>query len=103
MSQTAGVAHHMASTTFEVSGYRIVRQLGVVRGITVRSRSVVGNFGASVQGFFGGKITVLANLCDKTRNEAFDLMIEHAGQLGGNAVVGVRYDATELMQGMTEV
>jgi uncharacterized protein YbjQ (UPF0145 family) len=103
MSQTTGVAHHMASTTFELSGYRIVRQLGVVRGITVRSRSVIGNFGASVQGFFGGKITVLADLCEQARDEAFDLMIQHAGELGANAVVGVRYDATELMQGMTEV
>jgi uncharacterized protein YbjQ (UPF0145 family) len=97
------VEHHLVSTTFELAGYRIVQQLGVVRGITVRSRSVLGNFGASVQGFFGGKITVLVNLCEQAREEAFELMLAHAGELGANAVIGVRYDATELMQGMTEV
>ena len=97
------VEHHLVSTTFELAGYRIVQQLGVVRGITVRSRSVLGNFGASVQGFFGGKITVLVNLCEQAREEAFELMLVHAGELGANAVIGVRYDATELMQGMTEV
>jgi uncharacterized protein YbjQ (UPF0145 family) len=97
------VEHHLTSTSFELVGYRVVQQLGVVRGITVRSRSVLGNFGASVQGFFGGKITVLVNLCEQAREEAFDLMLAHAGELGANAVIGVRYDATELMQGMTEV
>ncbi|HEX4145344.1 MAG TPA: YbjQ family protein [Pirellulales bacterium] len=97
------VEHHLTSTSFELAGYRIVQQLGVVRGITVRSRSVLGNFGASVQGFFGGKITVLVNLCEQAREEAFELMLAHAGELGANAVIGVRYDATELMQGMTEV
>ena len=75
----------------------------MVRGITVRSRSVLGNFAHSVQGFFGGKITVLVNLCEQAREEAFELMLPHAGELGANAVIGVRYDATELMQGMTEV
>ena len=97
------VEHHLVSTSFDLAGYRIVQQLGVVRGITVRSRSVLGNFGASVQGFFGGKITVLVNLCEQAREEAFELMLTHAGELGANAVIGVRYDATELMQGMTEV
>ncbi len=100
---TGTVEHHLVSTTYELSGYRIAQQLGVVRGITVRSRSVVGNFGAAVQGIFGGKITVLANLCEHARDEAFELMLEHASELGANAVIGVRYDATELMQGMTEV
>ena len=100
---TAAVEHHLASTTSELVGFRIVQQLGIVRGITVRSRSVVGNFGAAVQGFFGGRITVLADLCEHARDEAFELMLAHAGELGANAVIGVRYDATELMQGMTEV
>jgi uncharacterized protein YbjQ (UPF0145 family) len=100
---TAAVEHHLASTTNELVGFRIVQQLGIVRGITVRSRSVVGNFGAAVQGIFGGKITVLADLCEHARDEAFELMLAHAGELGANAVIGVRYDATELLQGMTEV
>ncbi|HEY1786285.1 MAG TPA: YbjQ family protein [Pirellulales bacterium] len=100
---TGPVEHHLTTTTFELPGYRLVRQVGVVRGITVRSRSVLGNIGAGLQGIFGGKITVLVDLCEQAREEAFDLMLEHAGQLGANAVVGVRYDATELMQGMTEV
>ena len=97
------VEHHLVSTSFDLAGYRIVQQLGVVRGITVRSRSVVGNFGAAVQSIFGGKITVLESLCERARNEAFELMLEHAGELGANAVIGVRYDATELFQGMSEV
>jgi uncharacterized protein YbjQ (UPF0145 family) len=93
----------MVTTAFELDGYQIVRSLGVVRGITVRSRSVVGNFGAALQTLVGGKISILENLCEKTRNEAFNLMIEHAAQLGANAVIGARYDATDLMQGVTEV
>ena len=82
---------------------RVVRTLGVVRGIVVRSRSIFGTIGASLQTLVGGNITLLTNLCEKTRAEAFDLMLAHAAELGGNAVVGARYDATEVMQGVTEV
>jgi uncharacterized protein YbjQ (UPF0145 family) len=91
------VAHTMVTTQFELDGFR------VVRGIVVRSRSIVGTIGASLQTILGGNITLLTNLCEKTRAEAFDLMLQHAAQLGGNAVVGARYDATEIMQGVTEV
>jgi uncharacterized protein YbjQ (UPF0145 family) len=93
----------MVSTTFELAGYRIVRTLGVVRGIVVRSRSIFGTIGAGLQTLVGGNITLLTNLCEKTRNDAFDIMLEHAAQLGANAVIGARYDATEVMQGVTEV
>jgi uncharacterized protein YbjQ (UPF0145 family) len=95
--------HAMTTTTMTLDGYRVVRAFGVVRGITVRSRSIIGNLGAAFQSLFGGNITLLSNLCETAREEAFDLMMQHAEQLGGNAVVGVRYDATELMQGMSEV
>ena len=97
------IDHRMVSTAFELEGYRVVRNLGVVRGIVVRSRSVIGTIGASLQTLVGGNITLLTNLCEKTRSESFDLMLEHAAQLGANAVVGARYDATEIMQGVTEV
>jgi uncharacterized protein YbjQ (UPF0145 family) len=97
------VAHNMVTTQFELDGFRIVRTLGVVRGIVVRSRSIVGTIGATLQTILGGNITLLTNLCEKTRAEAFDLMLQHAAELGGNAVVGARYDATEIMQGVTEV
>jgi len=97
------VAHNMVTTQFELDGYRVVRTLGVVRGITVRSRSIFGTIGAGLQTLVGGNITLLTNLCEKTRIEAFDLMLQHAAELGGNAVVGARYDATEVMQGVTEV
>ncbi len=95
--------HSMTTTTFSLDGFRITRTLGVVRGITVRSRSVVGTIGASLQTLVGGHITLLTDLCEKTRQEAFDLMLAHAQQLGANALVGVRYDATEVLQGVTEV
>jgi uncharacterized protein YbjQ (UPF0145 family) len=95
--------HEMTTTTFTFEGYRITRTLGVVRGITVRSRSIFGTIGGSLQTLVGGNISLFTNLCEKTRTEAFDMMLAHAGQLGANAVVGVRYDATELMQGVTEV
>jgi len=95
--------HKMTSTTFTIDGYRIRQNLGVVRGIVVRSRSVFGTLGASIQTLVGGNITLFTELCEKTRNEAFDLMLGHAQQVGANAVVGVRYDATEVMQGVTEV
>ncbi len=91
------------STTFAIDGYRTTRTLGVVRGIIVRSRSVVGNIGAALQTIIGGNITIYTQLCEKTRNDAFDLMMGHAAALGANAVVGVRYDATEIGQGVTEV
>jgi uncharacterized protein YbjQ (UPF0145 family) len=97
------VSHTMVTTQFELDSFRIVRTFGVVRGIVVRSRSIVGTIGASLQTILGGNITLLTNLCEKTRAEAFDLMLQHAAQLGGNAVVGARYDATEIMQGVTEV
>lgn len=93
----------MVTTSFELAGYRIVQNLGVVRGLTVRSRSVVGNIGAGLQTLFGGNITLLTNLCEQTRAEAFDLMMQHANELGANAIVGVRYDSTEIMSGVTEV
>ena len=97
------VAHNMVTTAFELDGYRITRNLGVVRGIVVRSRSVFGNIAAGLQTLVGGNITILTELCEKTRGEAFDIMIQHASELGANAIVGARYDATEVMQGVTEV
>lgn len=93
----------MTSTTFTIDGYRTVKTLGVVRGIIVRSRSIVGNIGASFQTLFGGNITIYTSMCEKARADAFALMLQHAAELGGNAIVGVRYDATEVMQGVTEV
>lgn len=95
--------HAMTTTTFTLEGYRITRTHGVVRGIIVRSRSIVGNIGAGLQTIFGGNITLYTNLCEQARGDAFDLMLEHAQKLGANAVVGVRYDATEVMGGVTEV
>ena len=97
------VAHNMVTTQFELDGFRVTRTLGVVRGIVVRSRSIFGSIGAGLQTLVGGNITLLTNLCERTRGEAFDLMLQHAAELGGNAVVGARYDATEVMQGVTEV
>jgi len=99
MSQT----HPLTTTTFELPGYRVVKSFGVVRGIIVRSRSVIGNVGASIQALFGGNISLYTDLCERTREDAFNLMLEHAGQLGAHAVIGVRYDATEIMAGITEV
>jgi uncharacterized protein YbjQ (UPF0145 family) len=93
----------MTTTQFELPGFQVVRSLGVVRGIIVRSRSVFGTIGASLQTLVGGNISLLTNLCEKTRGDAFEVMLEHASQLGANAVIGVRYDATEIMQGVTEV
>lgn len=84
-------------------GYRVTRSFGVVRGIIVRSRSVVGNIGASIQSIFGGNISIYTNLCEQAREDAFQLMLAHAGEVGANAVIGVRYDATEIMPGITEV
>jgi uncharacterized protein YbjQ (UPF0145 family) len=93
----------MVTTALELPGYRIVQNFGVVRGIIVRSRSVIGNLGAALQTIVGGNITILTELCEKTRLEAYELLLMHAAQHGANAVIGFRYDATEVMQGVTEV
>ncbi len=93
----------MVTSAVELPGYRIVRNFGIVRGIIVRSRSVIGNLGAALQTIVGGNITILTNLCEKTREDAFELLLQHAAEHGANAVVGMRYDATEVMQGVTEV
>jgi uncharacterized protein YbjQ (UPF0145 family) len=97
------IPHNMVTTAFTLDGYRVARNLGLVRGIIVRSRSIVGTIGAGLQTLVGGNITLLTNLCEKTREHAFDLMLQHAAELGANAVIGMRYDATEVMQGVTEV
>src|SRR5258708_33147484 len=101
--RSSALLHTMVTTQFELDGFRVVRTLGVVRGIIVRSRSIFGTIGASLQTILGGNITLLTQLCEKTRADAFDLMLPHAPELGGNAVGGARYDATEIMQGVTEV
>src|SRR5215475_1237491 len=95
--------HGMTTTAFSIDGFTITRTLGVVRGITVRSRSIFGTLGGSLQTLVGGNITLFSELCEKTRSEAFAIMVQHAQQLGANAIVGIRYDATEIMQGVTEV
>lgn len=97
------ISHNMTSTTFDLPGCHAVRSLGVVRGIIVRSRSVFGTIGAGLQTIVGGNITLLTNLCEKTREDAFDTMLQHAAALDANAVLGIRYDATEIMRGVTEV
>jgi len=99
MSQT----HPLTTTAFELPGYRVVKSFGVVRGIIVRSRSIIGNIGAGLQSIFGGNISLYTTLCERAREDAFNQMLTHAGQLGANAVLGVRYDATELASGITEV
>ncbi|MCP4654424.1 MAG: YbjQ family protein [bacterium] len=95
--------HSMTTTTFELDGYRVTRALGVVRGITVRSRSIFGTVGGALQTLVGGNITLFTELCEKTRAEAFDMMVAHAEHLGANGLIGIRYDATEVMDGVTEV
>jgi uncharacterized protein YbjQ (UPF0145 family) len=97
------MTHRMTTTSFTIEGFRVTQNLGVVRGIVVRSRSILGTFGASLQTLVGGNITLFTELCERTRSEAFELMLTHARQLGANALIGVRYDATEVMQGVTEV
>ena len=97
------VPYPMVTTAFELDNFTITRNLGVVRGITVRSRSIIGNFGAALQTIIGGNITILTDLCEKARSDAFEIMMQHASQLGANAIIGARYDATEVMQGVTEV
>ena len=93
----------MVTTAYELPGYRVARSLGLVRGIIVRSRSIVGNIGAGLQSLFGGNISLYTSMCERAREDAFNEMISHAGQLGANAVIGVRYDATEISAGITEV
>jgi uncharacterized protein YbjQ (UPF0145 family) len=93
----------MVTTGTELPGYRIVRNFGIVRGIIVRSRSVIGTLGATLQTIIGGNITLLTNLCENTREDAFELLLQHAAEHGANAVIAMRYDATEVMQGVTEV
>lgn len=100
---STGVRHDMVTTAFELDHYRVVRNLGVVRGIVVRSRSVLGTIGAGLQTLVGGNITILTELCEKTRSESFEIMLQHGSELGANAIIGARYDATEVMQGVTEV
>ena len=95
--------HTLITTNFTLDGYRIVKHLGVVRGIIVRSRSVIGNIGAGFQMLFGGNISLYSELCEQTRRDAFELMVQHAQQLGANSVIGFRYDATEIAAGVTEV
>ncbi len=99
----AQIEHSMVSTTFDIAGYTITKNLGVCRGIIVRSRSIVGSIGAGLQSLVGGDITLFTQLSEKSRAHAFDLLLEHAAELGANAVVGLRYDATELGAGITEV
>ena len=97
------MTHDFVTTAFTLDGYRITRNLGLVRGIVVRSRSIFGTIGASLQTIVGGNITLLTDLCEKTREQAFDKMVDHATTMGADGVIGMRYDATEVMQGVTEV
>jgi len=97
------VSHQMVTTAFEIPNYRVVQNLGVVRGIIVRSRNLFVNIGASLQTLVGGNITAWTRLCEQTRGDAFDIMIQHATEVGANAVIGARYDTTELSTGVTEV
>jgi uncharacterized protein YbjQ (UPF0145 family) len=95
--------HNLVTTAFTIDEYRIKQNLGVVRGIVVRSRSIFGTIGAGLQTLFGGNITLFTELCEKTRKDSYELMITHAEQLGANGIIGFRYDANEVMSGVTEV
>ncbi|MBP6822689.1 MAG: YbjQ family protein [Acidobacteria bacterium] len=97
------VSPHMVTTAFELPGFRVIRNLGVVRGITVRSRSIFGTLGGSLQTLVGGNISLFTQLCEKARAEAFEILIQHASEIGANAIIGARYDANEVMGGVTEV
>lgn len=97
------IPHHQVTTGNDLPGYRIARSLGIVRGITVRSRSVIGNLGAALQTLVGGNISIYTELCEKAREEAFELMLQHAAAMGANAVVTMRYDANDVAEGVTEV
>jgi len=102
-SQAADIPHNMTTTAFEMAGFRIVGNLGVVRGVVVRSRSVIGTFGAGLQTLLGGNISLFTQLAERTRQQAFDTMLAQAALAGAHAVIGIRYDANELMKGVTEV
>jgi uncharacterized protein YbjQ (UPF0145 family) len=95
--------HSLVTTNINLDGYRVVKNLGIVRGIIVRSRSIVGNIGAGIQVIFGGNISLYSELCERTRSDAYELMIQHAAALGANAILAFRYDATEIASGVTEV
>jgi uncharacterized protein YbjQ (UPF0145 family) len=97
------IDHTLITTTFNLDGYRIKKNLGLVRGITVRSRSLVGNIGAGIQILFGGNISLYQELCEKARQEAYEIMIRHAEEMGANAIIGMRYDANDVASGVTEV
>ena len=99
----AAMTREMVTTTNDIAGWRVIRHLGIVRGITVRSRSVIGNLGAALQTLVGGNISLFTELCERAREEAFELMVAHATQMGANAVIAMRYDANEVAQGVTEV
>lgn len=99
----ASISKTMVTTAFELPGHRIVRNLGIVRGLVVRSRSIVGNIGAALQSLVGGNISLYAELCEKARDDAFNQMLQHAGTIGANAIIGMRYDANEVTDGITEV
>jgi uncharacterized protein YbjQ (UPF0145 family) len=103
MSVNVSVSSNMVTTTFDLPGYRVVKTFGLVRGVTVRSRSIFGTIGASLETLVGGNITLFEEMCEKTREEALEVMMQHAAAHGANAVIGMRYDATEVMQGVTEV
>jgi len=103
VSQRYTLSHHMVTTAFTLDGFRIVRTFGVVRGITVRSRSIFGTLGGTLHTLVGGNITAFTRLCEVARAEAFDIMVQHASEIGANAVIGMRYDANEIMNGVTEV
>jgi uncharacterized protein YbjQ (UPF0145 family) len=102
-NMTRAIDPNLVTTAFELPGYRVVRSFGVVRGIVVRSRSVIGTIGASLQTIVGGNITLFTELCEKTRQDSFELMLQHAAERGANGVIGARYDANEVMSGVTEV
>ena len=97
------IAHSMTTTALQLPGYRIVQNYGLVRGILVRSRSIVGSIGGALQTLVGGNISLFTDLCERTRQDTFDQMLQHAEMLGANAVIGIRYDATEMMQGVSEI
>jgi uncharacterized protein YbjQ (UPF0145 family) len=103
MEQTHIISRSMVTTAFTLDNYRIMKNLGITRGIVVRSRSIIGNIGAGFQTLFGGNITIFSRLCEQTREHAFELLLEHAAELGANAVIGMRYESTEIMGGVTEV
>ena len=95
--------HSKTTTSFDIKGFNVIRNLGVVRGILVRSRSIFGSIGAGLQTLVGGNITILTELCERTRDDAFNIMVSHAESLGANAIIGIRYESTEIFQGVTEV